>query len=96
MAHTIHGKEKLILRIRRIRGQLNAAEKALQDEKDCSELLHTLSACRGAMGSLIAEILEGHVFEHVVVSDHGKHKKPAKDQLDAAHELMSVIRTYLR
>lgn len=92
MAHTVQEKDKLILRIKRIRGQLNAAEKALQEEAECTELLHNLTACRAAMGSLIAELLEGHIHNHVLNPD----RKINKEQLAAANELVAVIKTYLR
>jgi DNA-binding FrmR family transcriptional regulator len=89
MAHTIRDKEKLILRIKRIRGQLNAAEKSLEEEQDCTKILHTLTACRAAVGSLIVEVLEGHIQSHVL-------KKPDRDQKVAAEELIGVIKTYLK
>ena len=92
MAHTIQDKTKLTLRIRRIRGQLNAVEKALGGDRDCSEVLHTLMACKGAMGSLISEVLEGHINSHILKP----HKKPDREQLEAAEELIGIIKTYLR
>lgn len=90
--HTVEGKEELILRIKRIRGQLNAAERALEEEHDYSDILHSLTACRGAMGSLIYEILEGHVHHHIL---HGK-PKPSRDQARAAEDLIGVIKAYLK
>ncbi len=61
IAHTARDKNKLLDRIKRIQGQLNGVEKAVEEERDCGEVLLTLAACRGAMNSLMAEILEGHV-----------------------------------
>ncbi len=92
MAHTVHGKGKLLHRIRRIRGQVNAVEQALVDEKDCSTVLMTLAACRGAINSLMSEVLEGHVRFHVLAADH----KPTTAQKAAADDLIKVIRTYLK
>jgi FrmR/RcnR family transcriptional regulator, repressor of frmRAB operon len=89
MAHTMKEKEELILRIGRIRGQLNAAEKALTEERDCSEILHALTACKGAMGSLIFKVLEDHVSDHVLTGS-------AKERKAAADELVGVIKSYLR
>ena len=48
MAHTIRDKKKLLNRVRRIRGQIDAVEKALDQEQDCSTILLTIAACRGA------------------------------------------------
>jgi DNA-binding FrmR family transcriptional regulator len=90
MAHTTRDKEKLIHRVRRVRGQIDAVERALLEERDCGEVMHLLAACRGAVGSLTAEILEGHVRSHIVDPD-GDTKRAR-----AAHELIEVLRTYVR
>ena len=92
MAHTIGDKKKLINRIRRIRGQVDAIEKAVASERDCSEVLHTIAACRGAMNGLMAELLEGHVRFHVLDPE----RKPSAEQLVGAQELIDVIKTYLK
>ena len=49
MAHTTRDKKKLLNRVRRIRGQIDAVEKALEQEKECSTILLTIAACRGAI-----------------------------------------------
>ena len=59
MAHTIRDKGKLLNRVRRIRGQIDAVEKALDQEQDCSSILQTIAACRGAINSLMAEMYRG-------------------------------------
>ena len=53
MAHTIRDKKKLLNRVRRIQGQIAAVEKALDQEQDCSTILLTIAACRGAINSLM-------------------------------------------
>ena len=90
MAHTTREKDKLLNRVRRIRGQVEAIERALEEERDCGEIMHLLAACRGAMGGLTAEILEGHVRSHIVDPD-GDTKRAR-----AAHDLVEVLRTYVR
>jgi DNA-binding FrmR family transcriptional regulator len=92
MAHTTRDKKKLLNRIRRIRGQLSAVEKAVEEEQDCSVILLTLSACRGAISSLTAEVIEGHIRFHVVDPD----KKPSSEQAKAVQELIAVVKTYLK
>lgn len=92
MAHTVHNQEKLLQRIRRIRGQVNAVEQALVEEQDCSSVLMTLAATRGAINSLMSEVLEGHVRFHVL-SPAGS---PSPQQKRAADELIEVVRTYLK
>ncbi|MBI3607049.1 MAG: metal/formaldehyde-sensitive transcriptional repressor [Nitrospirae bacterium] len=92
MAHTIGSKKKLINRIRRIRGQVDAIEKAVAAERECSEVLHTIVACRGAMNGLMAELLEGHVRFHVL----DPARKSSAEQLEGAQDLIDVIKTYLK
>ncbi len=92
MAHTIRDKNKLLLRVRRIRGQIDALEKLLEAEADCSKTLHLTVACRGAINGLMAEILEGHIRFHVVNPDD----KPTDAQTDAAEEFIEVVRSYLK
>jgi len=89
--HTVESKDDLILRIKKIRGQLNAAERALEEESNCSRVLHSLITCKGAIGSLISEILEGHIHEHIL----DPKSKPTRDQIKAARELVDMIKTYL-
>lgn len=92
MAHTVKDKEKLLHRVRRLRGQLNAVEKALEAEHDCSTVLLTLAACRGAMDALMSEIIEGHIRFHILDSKH----EPSAEQKKAAQEVIGVVRRYLR
>jgi DNA-binding FrmR family transcriptional regulator len=90
--HTSDERERLVNRLRRIRGQLNAMEKALLEDEDCSTILHALTGCRGAMDSLLYEIIEGHIRFHIV--DPGK--RPTSDQAKATQELLDALRTYLK
>jgi DNA-binding FrmR family transcriptional regulator len=69
MAHTIRDRKKLLDRVRRLRGQFDAAETALENEEDCTRILHLLGACRGALNGLMSEVLEGHIRFHVVNPD---------------------------
>jgi DNA-binding FrmR family transcriptional regulator len=92
MAHTTREKKKLLNRTRRIRGQVEAIERAIDQEDDCSSVLLTVAACRGAINGLMAEILEGHIRHHVLDPDG----KPKPDQLDAAEEVIELLRRYLK
>ena len=92
MAHTIRDKKKLLHRVHRIRGQLDAVEHALAQEQDCTAILMTIAACRGALNSLMAELLEGHIRFHLVNPDHD----PTSAKAKAAQELIDVVKTYLK
>jgi DNA-binding FrmR family transcriptional regulator len=92
MAHTIRDKEKLLNRVRRIRGQIDAVERGLDQERDCSSILQTIAACRGAINGLMAEIIEGHMRLHVLDPD----RRPTSEQAKAAQVLIDVVKTYLK
>jgi FrmR/RcnR family transcriptional regulator, repressor of frmRAB operon len=92
MSHTTQNKDKLILRARRIEGQVHALVRALEAERGCSEVLQLMSAARGAMNSLMAELLEGHLKDHVLDGS----KKVSRQQAAAADEVIEIVRSYLR
>ena len=92
MAHIIRDKKRMLNRVRRIRGQVEAIESAIEREADCSDILHTISACRGAINSLMAEVLDGHIRFHVMDPDQDPRSKKAR----ATQELIDVLRAYLR
>jgi FrmR/RcnR family transcriptional regulator, repressor of frmRAB operon len=91
--HTIRDKEKLLNRIRRLRGQVDAIEKALEQGRECADILHTIAACRGAMNGLMAELVEEQIRSHVLDPDR---QKLTASQASAAEGLINLVRTYLR
>jgi DNA-binding FrmR family transcriptional regulator len=92
MTHTVREKQKLLSRARRIRGQVEAIERALQAEKGCEQIIHLLASTRAAMAGLMAEVVEDHVWTHLV--DGEAH--PGALNEEAAEQLLGVIRTYLK
>ena len=61
-------------------------------EHECSSVLQLMAACRGALNGLMAEVLEGHIRFHVLDPKSGKNAP----QVEAAEELIDVVRTYLK
>ncbi|MGO8818083.1 MAG: metal/formaldehyde-sensitive transcriptional repressor [Terriglobia bacterium] len=92
MSHTIKDKNKLLLRAKRIQGQVDALVRALNGERDCSEVLQLMSAARGAMNSVMAELLEGHIKSHVL---NGR-QRPSAEQVAAADEVIAMVKSYLK
>ncbi|MBW4024570.1 MAG: metal/formaldehyde-sensitive transcriptional repressor [Proteobacteria bacterium] len=92
MAHTIKAKSKLIARVRRIRGQVEALERALDAEIGCADVLMLVASLRGAVQGLSAEVMEDHIRNHVVNPD----TDPDPERAQGAAELIEVVRTYLR
>jgi DNA-binding FrmR family transcriptional regulator len=92
MAHTQEEKKRLLNRVRRIMGQVGAIQKSLEQESECSDVLHNIAACRGAMDALMAEVIEGHVRFHVLRPDG----TTTDEQRLAADDLIAALRAYLR
>jgi len=92
MTHTVREKTKLLARVRRIRGQVEAIERALDTEAGCEQVMHLIAGARGAMAGLMAEVVEDHVRTHLV--DANKH--PHALNTEAAEQLLDVVRTYLK
>ncbi len=92
LSHLIAEKAKLIARVRRIRGQVEAIERALDNEAACGDVLQLVAAVRGAIGGLSHELIEHHIQAHVLDPDHAQ----APERRRAAEDLMGVLRTYLK
>jgi DNA-binding FrmR family transcriptional regulator len=92
MTHTIREKQKLLARVRRIRGQIDGIERALDEETGCDRILHLIAGARGAMAGLMAKVIEDHVREHLVDAE----KHPGALNAEAADQLLEVVRAYLR
>ena len=92
MAHTTKDKAKLLSRVRRIRGQVEAIERALDGDQECSSVLQLMAACRGALNGLMSEVMEGHVRFHVLNPRSGRNSP----QVEAAEELIDIVRSYLK
>ncbi len=92
MTHTVHNKKKLLARVRRIRGQVEAIERALEAEAGCGKVMHLIAGARGAIAGLMSEVVEEHVRTHLV--DKSRHPETLNGE--AAEQLLDVVRTYLR
>jgi DNA-binding FrmR family transcriptional regulator len=92
MSHTIKEKMKLLARVRRIKGQVEAIERALEAELGCADVLMLVASVRGAVSGLTAELMEDHIRNHVVDPAH----EPDPERAKGAAELIEVVRTYLK
>lgn len=92
MGHTIEEKTKLLQRVRRLRGQVDAIERALEEEADCAEVMQLTVSVRGAASSLMAELLEDHIRMHVSDPTRDRDKERAR----AAKHLIDVVHAYLK
>jgi DNA-binding FrmR family transcriptional regulator len=90
MSHTIREKTKLLNRVRRIRGQVEAVERALEQEIGCADV-QLITGARGAIDGLMGEVIEDHIRMHLI----GRALQPASETGRAAEDLIDVVRCYL-
>jgi len=92
MTHAVHEKQKLLNRVRRLRGQVDAIERALEAEDSCTQVMRLLTAARGAMNGMMAEVVEDHIQMHMMEAN----RKPSREEIEAADELVDVLRSYIK
>jgi DNA-binding FrmR family transcriptional regulator len=85
-------KQKLLNRIRRIRGQIDAIERAVETEAGSTEVMRLMTAARGALNSAMAEVVEDHILLHMV----DRTRKQSRAESAAADELIDVLRSYIK
>ena len=90
MPHSPEEKKRAITRLRRIRGQAEALQTAIDTGASCSQVLQQLAAVRGAVNGLMAEVLEGHLRESFGPT------APPGDADEAIDEVAALVRSYLR
>lgn len=91
MAHTIKDKKALLIRARRIKGQAEALERALDQEVECNAILQQITAIRGAINGLMLEVLEGHMRDHL-----GPHVKNTNQREEDLEQVLRVMRSYMK
>jgi DNA-binding FrmR family transcriptional regulator len=84
-------QQKLVARVRRIRGQVDAIERALTQKDHCADVLMLLANIRGGINSLMAEVLEDHIRLHML-----SNKKASLDSTALAEDLIDLVRAYLK
>ena len=92
MGHTVKRKSKLLARVRRLKGQIEAVERSVEAEVPCGEVLNLVASIRGAVTGLTAELIEDHIREHNSNPD----KDEDRERAQGAAELIEVVRTYLK
>lgn len=91
MPHSTAEKKRVLGRVRRVRGQLDALEAALEKGAECGPVLQQIAAIRGAVNGLMAGVLESHLreeFTNLVDTTDA--------QRSSIDEVVSLVRTYLK
>jgi FrmR/RcnR family transcriptional regulator, repressor of frmRAB operon len=92
MSHVAAEKAKLLNRVRRLRGQIEAIERAVEADDESADVLQQATSCRGALDGFIAEVIEDHIREHMVDPSAGRETPQAL----AAEELIEIVHQYLK
>ena len=85
-------KQKLLYRIKRLRGQFAAVERALTAGDECADILMLLAAIRGGVNGLMAEILEDHIRLHMM----DPKSRDAESPEELGEDLIGLVRAYLK
>jgi FrmR/RcnR family transcriptional regulator, repressor of frmRAB operon len=92
VGHVAKEKSKLLNRLKRLRGQIDAIERAVAADLECAGVLQQATSCRGALDGFIAEVIEDHIREHMLDP-----RAPRDDpRVIAAEELVDIVHAYLK
>ena len=91
MPHSPHEKQRVLTRVRRIRGQADALERALEAGADCGAVLQQIAAIRGAVNGLMSEVMEAHLRE-----EFGQPAQSEAQRAARVAEMSGLIRSYLK
>ena len=85
MSHTSREKLDLVNRTKKIIGQLESVLRGLSEDEQCADVLQRLAAARGAINSLMAELMEDHIRHHM--------PRNTKSSEDAAEDVIDIVKT---
>jgi len=88
MSHTSSEKLDLVNRTKKVIGQLESVRRALSEDGACADVLQRLSAARGAINSLMTELIKDHIRDHM--------PRNSKSSEAAAYDVIHIVRTYLK
>ena len=88
MSHIDREKLDLVTRTKKVIGQLESAQRAIEEDAHCADILQRLAAARGAINSLMGELMEDHIRNHM--------PRKTKSSEEAADDLIEIVRTYLK
>lgn len=91
MPHSVEEKKRVLARVRRMRGQIDALERALEEGAECGPILQQIAAVRGAVNGLMAGVLESHLREEFTYLS-----KSNAAQQKSIEDVVSLVRSYLR
>jgi len=92
VAHTVQERRNLLARVNRIEGQVKSIRTALEQDKECATVLQQIAACRGAINSLLVQIVDGEIRYHVL----SRNAKVDSSEARAAESLTEILNRYIK
>ena len=88
--HARPGLEKraLIVRLRKIKGQIEGIERMVEVDSDCSDVLMQVVSARQALKSFSEEVLESHLHECI---EGAAHQSEGRREI---RSLLAVLKRY--
>lgn len=88
MTHLSKEKLDLVNRTKKVIGQLESVLRGFNEDEQCADILQRLAAARGAINSLMGELLEDHIRNHM--------PQNSKSAAEAAEDVIEIVKTYLK
>ena len=88
MSHLSREKLDLVNRTKKVIGQLESVLRALNEDEQCADMLQRLAAARGSINSLMGELMEDHIRNHM--------PQNSKSAQEAAEDVIEIVKTYLK
>ena len=91
MPHSPEDKKRVLTRVRRIRGQVEALERALEAGEPCIAILQQIAAVRGAANGLMGEMVEIHLNDELVNGETTREQRAQR-----MDEIGHLLQAYLK
>ncbi len=91
MKHSHSPKEKaaLVVRLRKIRGQLQAIEKMVEDDTDCPKVLMQVVSARRALKSFGDTVIHSHMHDCI------EHARTQAESRRKMRQFLTVLEQYV-
>lgn len=83
-------KHKLLVRVKKIKGQLNALERVIDEDRECVDIFQQTTAIRGSINSLMTSILEEHIKQHLIQANNKEKRE------EEVTNLLSILKSYFK
>ncbi len=91
MSHVVNQRKKLLARVNRLIGQLQALKRSIEiaeTDEQCHQIMGQMASIRGAMNGLLMLFIEEHVRQHVAGG------ATEGDRHAAAEDLVAALKSY--